>query len=398
MFQKVTETSSESESRKISGHAKFGNDLDFLSEYTSIIYLSDEDKMAGLIVCPELQGRIMTSTAEGMEGPSFGWINYNLIASQKLMPQINPFGGEDRFWLGPEGGQFSVFFKEGVPFDLDHVFTPPPLDSQSFEVKGKTADQVHLTKNICLENYSGSQFNLKVDRVIRLISKEAAWGYLSICPLAGLKIVAFQSENTITNTGLKSWEKASGLLSVWILGMFKASAGTTVVIPLRASENVEKYLNDAYFGKVPGDRLMVKGNTLFFKGDGHFRSKIGVSLKGAKPILGSYDAIHEVLTIVQFTLLPEAEDYVNSMWEIQVNPFNGDVVNSYNDGPSEPGAKQLGEFYELETSSQAAALNPEESLLHIHRTFHLYGEKEELNKMALKILGVSLEEIKTALI
>ena len=31
---------------------------------------------------------------------------------------MNVFGGEDRFWLGPEGGQFALYFKAGDPFDL----------------------------------------------------------------------------------------------------------------------------------------------------------------------------------------------------------------------------------------------------------------------------------------
>jgi hypothetical protein len=32
-----------------------------------------------------------------------------------------------------------------------------------------------------------------------------------------------------------------------------------------------------------------------------------------------------------------ATDYVNSMWEDQKEPFSGDVVNSYNDGPTATG-------------------------------------------------------------
>ena len=37
---------------------------------------------------------------------------------------MNVFGGEDRFWLGPEGGQFALYFKPGDPFDLDHWQVP----------------------------------------------------------------------------------------------------------------------------------------------------------------------------------------------------------------------------------------------------------------------------------
>ena len=70
------------------------------------------------------------------------------------------------------------------------------------------------------------------------------------------------------------------------------------------------------------------------------------------------------------------------MWEIQKQPYRGDVVNSYNDGPPAPGAKPLGPFYELETSSPAAALGPGGSLTHVHRTFHFQGERAVLDALA----------------
>jgi hypothetical protein len=82
-----------------------------------------------------------------------------------------------------------------------------------------------------------------------------------------------------------------------------------------------------------------------------YRSKIGLSPKRARKVLGSYDAVNGVLTIVQYNKPEGAADYVNSMWQIQDQPYQGDVVNSYNDGPTAPGGKPLGPFYELETSS-----------------------------------------------
>jgi len=73
------------------------------------------------------------------------------------------------------------------------------------------------------------------------------------------------------------------------------------------------------------------------------------------------------------------------------------VINSYNDGPPEPGAKPLGPFYELETSSPAAALAAGESILHTHRTFHLTGDEAALDHVAKALLGVTIDEIKAAL-
>jgi len=74
------------------------------------------------------------------------------------------------------------------------------------------------------------------------------------------------------------------------------------------------------------------------------------------------------------------------------------VVNSYNDGPAEPGAKPLGPFYELETSSPAAALRPGESLTHAHRTVHLQGPEAALSRVARAVLGIGLEDISRAFI
>ena len=85
--------------------ASFGDDLAFLQKHTPIIVLSDRTGQAKVAVAAAWQGRVMTSTAGGDEGLSAGWINRELIASGKIQPHINVFGGEDRFWLGPEGGR-----------------------------------------------------------------------------------------------------------------------------------------------------------------------------------------------------------------------------------------------------------------------------------------------------
>jgi hypothetical protein len=81
------------------------------------------------------------------------------------------------------------------------------------------------------------------------------------------------------------------------------------------------------------------------------------------------------------------------MWEYQADPFSGDVSNSYNDGPPSEGAKPLGPFYELESSSPALALQPGESSTHMHRTMHLTGEFEVLATIAKHSLGVDLETL-----
>jgi len=177
--------------------------------------------------------------------------------------------------------------------------------------------------------------------------------------------------------------------------MFNPSPTTTVVAPIKAGPESELgvKVTSNYFGEVPPDRLVVRDDVVFLRADGQYRSKIGINPKRSKAILGSYDADSKLLTIVQFNQPEGVTDYVNSLWKLQDDPFNGDAANSYNDGPPEPGAKPMGPFYELESSSPAAALAPGKSLVHTHRTIHLTGSEAELDAIAKAKLGVSLKDI-----
>jgi len=378
----------------------FKDDVAFLEKHGGVVVLSDPSGLAQVAVVPALQGRVMTSTAEGPEGMSFGWINRDLLASGKTLEHFNPYGGEERMWLGPEGGQFSIYFAKGAPFDLAHWYVPSAFDTEPFAILGKGPSSALFHRRFQVTNYSGTKFDVDIRRQVRVLPAAEAWKLLGVAPAPGTRMVAYESANKITNAGKEPWRKDTGLLSVWILGMFNPSPATTVVIPISGGEPDSELgppVKDDYFGKVPADRLVVKNNVAYFSADGQCRSKIGVNPKRVKPILGSYDAVNRVLTLVQFTLPAGAADYVNSAWEIQKNPYAGDVANSYNDGPPEPGKKPMGPFYELESSSPAAALEPGKSLEHIHRTIHLRGEEKDLDAIARKTLGVGLQEITTAL-
>lgn len=361
--------------------------------------ICDLSSGARIAVVPAYQGRVMTSTAEGEKGMSFGWINKDLIAGGKILPHMNAYGGEDRFWMGPEGGQFAIFFPRHAPFDFEHWQTPSVIDTEPFELICRAGNSASFRRQTKLTNWSGTQFDIQIDRIVRVLSREDVADKLGIEIPHSLKIVAFESENTLTNKGTEPWSKQTGLLSIWILSMFNPSPETTVVIPFNPGpeDRLGPKVNDAYFGKVPPERLIVKDDVLFFKADGGYRSKIGLSPKRAKPILGSYDSANKLLTLVQYTKPDGATDYVSSIWQLQEAPFDGDAVNSYNDGPLEPGKKPLGPFYELESSSPAVALKPDESVCHIHRVFHLQGPENELGKIAEAVLQVTLQQVKNTL-
>lgn len=379
------------------GPVSFGSDLAFLKQHANALVLSDSEGRAQAIVVPEFQGRVMTSTANGLDGASQGWIHRELIASKKREPHINAFGGEDRFWLGPEGGQYSIFFPPGASFDFDHWQTPAPIDSEAFELVEHERDRAMLKKRMELTNWSGTRFELEVTREVRMRDPSQVLAAMRVDLPKGVAGVAFETINTVTNTGSKPWTKDGGLLSIWILGMFPANDATTVAIPFETGPASVRgpIVNDEYFGKVPADRLRVdeQRGLVLFRADGSARGKVGVGPKRAVRRLGSFDAERNVLTLVEFSLPKDDASYVNSLWKHQDDPYGGDVVNSYNDGPAKPGAKQLGRFYELETSSPALALAPRGKATHVHRTVHLTGERASLEPIARAVFGVGLSEL-----
>ncbi len=372
----------------------FGYDLNFLQQYHKDLIVLDDSAGAQVIIAPAYQGRVMTSTAGGNIGLSFGWINHDLIASRKLAEHMNAFGGEERFWLGPEGGQFSIYFKKGMDFTYENWFVPKKIDTEPFQLISSSRSEASFTQQMRLENYSGTKFDLTVNRTIRLLDNKSIDKLLAVDIPKNVQLVAFESENTITNNGKNTWDKNTGMPSIWILSMLNASAQTTVVVPYKQGDSsvLGKVVTDDYFGKVPGDRIRIDSVLIFFNADGNYRSKIGISPKRALPVIASYDAENSVLTIAQFTLQEGKKDYVNSLWKIQDHPFSGDAVNSYNDGPID--GEQMGKFYEIESSSPAAALAPGKSIQHIHRTIHLQGDKNDLDKISIKLLGINIDKIK----
>jgi len=371
--------------------ATFASDLAFLKQHTKIIVLTGEGG-AQVAVAPEYQGRVMTSTADGTT--SFGWIGRDAVASGKRQPHMNVFGGEDRFWLGPEGGQYALYFKPGDPFDVDHWQTPEPFDWGAWMVLSQSGTNATFTKSMSLTNHSGARFDLDVSRTVRVLAAADVAAQLHVAMPAGVNVVAFESRNTVTNTGA-AWTAGTGVVSIWILGQFTPTPSTTIAIPFAPGSERARgpIVNDAYFGKVPADRLQMKDGVIRFRGDGQYRSKIGLSPLRATGIAGSYDSASHILTIVQFTKPEGVRDYVNSMWETQKEPYRGDALNSYNDGPFAPGKPGLGPFYELESSSPALTLASGERYTHVHRTFHFHGSEAALDPIARAVLKVGLADL-----
>lgn len=377
----------------------YGYDLAFMTKQKmDFVQLQDKNGKSCLMISPELQGRVMTSTANGESGRSFGWINYKLIESGVVSNQFNPYGGEERLWFGPEGGPFSIYFRKGKEQVFANWQVPKEIDTKPFDVVAQTSVSIRFKKEFTLTNASGTNMEIGVERNVKLLARSEAESALQLSLDTSLNYVAYESENILTNNGKSVWTEESGFLSVWLLSMFNPSEKGVAFIPFQKGRegDLGKIVTDDYFGKVPSDRLLVKDGMLFFKTDGKCRSKIGLSPQRSLPWCGSYDPENRVLTLLWFSKPENQMKYVNSKWGKQDDPLSGDAVNSYNDGPVADGSI-MGPFYEIESSSPAAMLAPGEKITHKQRIFHISGDEDQLSFITEKLFNVSISAIKQAL-
>ncbi len=377
---------------------------DFLARHTRVVELADGP--ARVAVCPEWQGRVMTSTCGGADGPSFGFIHREFIEAGRPDERFNNYGGEERFWLAPEGGQFSLWFAPGKQQTFENWYTQPALNEGAWDVVS-AADEPACTmrRRMQLRNASDTQFDLEVTRTVRLLAAddyETLFGpdAAQILKRENVEEVGYETINQVANRG-PDMSAEEGLVSVWILGMLNAGPRTVVIVPYRPGPEGElgPVVQSDYFGTVPPERLKTLPEAVLLRADGRFRSKIGTSQRRARNVLGSIDFEAGVLTLVHFTMPndPTADRYLNNLWELpQAEPYVGDVANAYNDGPNESGS-QLGAFYEIESLSPAEELQRDESLEHCHRTVHVRAPMEVLDELARAALGVSLEKVRRAM-
>jgi hypothetical protein len=373
----------------------FGYDLNYLSEKDEgLIVLKSEDEKAQIILSAKYQGKVFTSTANGPEGNSHGFVNYNFFDAGIVDEHMNGFGGEDRFWLGPEGGKYSIFFEPGKEQVYDNWHTPQAIDIEEWEVNRVTPKEAVFVKEMEQKNYLGSLLNIAIERKVALLSPSEITGKLQVEIPEGVNGVAYETTNKIVNGNDFEWTQETGTVCIWMLDMFNPSEAAVTVIPYNTGDEKElgKVVTSDYFGEIPADRLVDDNGILYFKTDGKSRGKLGMNAKRTRSIAGNYDPLAKRLTIVTFDTDPDAT-YLNQEWNTDRDPLVGDALNAYNDGPLEDGSI-MGPFLELESCSPAAFLKPGESLSHRHNVFHFTGDEVSLSPIAEKLLGVDLEKVR----
>jgi hypothetical protein len=365
--------------------SSFEDDLRFLMSKDSVRVLRSGN--ARVIVSPKYQAKVFTSTADGPDGMSFGWINYKAFDGP-ADPHMNAYGGENRFWLGPEGNRFSLFFAPGDEMTFDNWVTPAAIDTEAWNVENENDKSVTLSKAISVTNYHGTQLSIRASRSVTILEASEIPSRLNITIPENIRSVGYTTTNEIVNAGDRAWTRETGAPCIWILDMFNPSPATAIILPFNEHASGTIVTSD-YFGQVPPARLRMMEHLVLFKADGKSRGKIGIPPGRARPLAGSFDADNNILTVVTFDADPDGV-YLNQEWSTKKDAFSGDAVNAYNDGPLEDGS-QMGPFYELESVSPAAFLRPGENLVHRHNVFHFTGDRDALLHLLDGLFGSAQE-------
>jgi len=342
-----------------------------------------------LLVAPDLSARIMAVSMGGPKDYNFGFVKPEAVKNRGKDPQFNAYGGALRWWAGPEGGQYGVAFPPGTKeFDLGSWHISEQYNGKPFEVaypRQGTGASALMGAEFRIANASGARFHIGVTCRISLIANPLEKTRARKGGSSGLGHFGYFSETTFENLSDEPLRKETGLLSIWMLGMYVAGPRTWVVAPFERS-GAGKVVTDTYFSEagIGGDRLIVneKAGYLMFRADARERSKIGLSRSRASSVIGSVDLSRNLFTLWRFPVRRRMP-YVNSLWERQRWPYAGDVTNAYNDDGA------FGDFYELECSSHALSLAPSERFCFPLEIHHYSGDRDrgQLLQTANRLLG-----------
>lgn len=356
------------------------------------IVLQGSESKGCLLIAPDLSGRIMAVSMDGQKGENFGFVETYSVENRGKDPQFNKYGGALRWWIGPEGGQYGVAFRPGTKnFDLDSWYISEEYNGKPFAVaypEDGIGASALMGAECKVDNASGAQHHLGITCRLTLLDNPLKPTTGASRPNkkktgAGLKHFGYLSETAFQNLSVEPMKKETGLVSIWMLGMYASGPRAYVITPFER-KGTGKIVTDTYFSEdgLSSDRLKAynKQGYLVFRADAEERSKIGLSRSRASNVIGSIDISRRLLTVWRFPIRRKMP-YVNSLWEYQKYPYAGDVTNSYNDDGN------FGNFYELECSSHALALAPRERFRFPLEIHHFIGPRSVLLGAADKLLG-----------
>lgn len=375
----------------------FGQDLTFFSEYGVDAFLLGEGD-SYIAVSADWQGRVLTSTFNGEDSPSIGWIDRALMADEKHDLSTGQSGGEDRFWVGPQGGDFSVFFPDGAAQNEENWRIPAALASEPWTLTARTRTQAKFEKSAEFKNFKGNVLKVKAEREVSFIPRADAAKILGIEIPDSVKMVAFQSLNKLTNAGEGAWSPQNGMLNISVQSCFNANPGVRVFLPYKpgdASKLGDVVRDNLYESAyTEGGRRVLTPEYVSVLADGKSMSGMGISPLRSEGIVLSYDSHNNILTVILYIKPSGRRAYLANSWRRPSRPFDGDAVSVYNNGSPARTSLSAQKYYEVSTYSPALNLGAGKSQFHLQRTFHFSGSEYDLGLIAYKLADISIGQLR----
>jgi len=355
----------------------YKDDLLALTKLTKIVELTSSDNQSRVCVCPEYQGRVITSTSNGLGGISNGWINRDKLKN-KYEGNGSDLGGEDRVWIGPLGSQYSFYYQQIQPLSEKNWKVPACMNEEAYKILTSSENEISMEKTMELTNYLGNTLKINLKRNIKILEKDQIERNLQIQIPNQIKSVAYESSHTLKNTDSLKWNKEKGLAAIWSLGMFEGEDNCNTLISL--PHNIKVKDINKYLGDIDSTRVYIHNNTLTFKTDGKWRSKIGIPAKCSPSLFACIKPQSKTLTIIQYQQTNDSL-YFNSNPKIQNTPYDGEIIQVYNHGNMDYTTSNQNSFFELESTSAMKELAPNETIQHYHRVYHFTGEIQDLTRI-----------------
>ncbi|MDR0326952.1 MAG: hypothetical protein LBI05_01510 [Planctomycetaceae bacterium] len=325
--------------------------INYLAQKTSVIELYDQ--LGGRVaVCPEWNGRVLTSTDGGLEGDSFGFVNVQAIDTD----HYEDFGGEDLWTISPLIHSFSVESIKENKAVLQR--TLPMTDANGTHV------EFHLTRSISMLN----------KRKIETFFDETVAESLE---QENVSVVGFRSENAV-------WSQEKAWVASRLRGMFNASPHMVIIVATPPEDDFalepppETFPAEIdYLGGSPHGRIRHLPQALLIRADGQGRCQTTMPCN-AVPMVGAVERRSGTLTLWTFDLPGDSDE---------------DVTRIYNSGRTHPDEQEIAAYYEVNCFSATKKLHPEQSFTYSQCTLHINADNPTLDHLVRHLFSVSMEEI-----
>jgi len=236
--------------------------------------------------------------------------------------------------------------KPATRFDLDHWFTPPPINEGAYDIVAQKAEAIQFRKAMHLVNYSGTAFDSRPqpgnpdsrsgrgrrngnpgprrspDGRLRLQQQDHQYGRNRL----GERNRASVDLDPRHVQSLAGDDHRHPLHT-------RAGDGIRPIVTMRTSARSRRPAD------CPGER-----GVLFFSGDGKYRRQDRHPAAAGQTVRRSYDAEHKVLTVVHLTVPEGATTTSIPCGRSRMPPSPATSSTATMTGPPLPGQNRLGRF------------------------------------------------------